>query len=193
MNASRGDHDRSNKGGLCVMIAEGQDISVGGGGGGGGKTKRNWVLSENFYLLESPKTWRTNRNSCHFNGTKLSVDDDNVGLMNMSGSGGSARNRNESSSVCKYGSKGVDVNLSSKSSERCKARYGDQLLLQPQPPPLVARCTSGSSSNSNSLHRSWRNLLDFREGDKRISVSSFFWSCKMVLRTDDAFEEKKKE
>lgn len=175
------------------MIAEGQDISLGGGGGGGGKTKRNWVLSENFYLLESPKTWRTNRNSCNFNGTKLPVDDDNVGLMNMSGSGGSARNRNESSSVCKYGSKGVDVNLSSKSSERCKARYGDQLLLQPQPPPLVARCTSGSSSNSNSLHRSWRNLLDFREGDKRISVSSFFWSCKMVLRIDDAFEEKKKE
>lgn len=139
------------------MIPEGQEIAV---GGGGEKSKRNWVLSENFYLLESPKTWRSN--SCHFNGAKLS----DVGMTNVSGNGGSARNRTESS-VGKYGSKGVDVNLSSKSNERCKARYGDQLSLQ-QPPPLIG---------SNSLHRSWKNLLDFREGDKRISVSSFFWCC----------------
>lgn len=103
-------------------------------------TNRNWVLSDNFYLLESPKTWHEKQRTRMGNSRRqLNVEViDSVDCC--------ARNKNFN-----------DANDNNYDEMR---RYGQQLHQQ-----------KPAASYKHGLHRSLRNLLDFREAGET-SVSS---------------------
>lgn len=106
--------------------------------------KPNWVLSDNFYLLESPKTWR-DKHKAAASRRQLNM----AGVLDV---------------PCSVAQLPFNEQLNKqlpKSSGRNKeARYKS-----------AADCNVQSSSEINSigLHRSWRNLLDFREGGTSVS------------------------
>lgn len=144
----------------CFSTAGGAGYGIGGGIGDDNETmamaatvtgeqtpptKRNWVLSDNFYLLESPKTWRDKQRTrtanrrqyfqCNGGGGGLSDTVDNVNC---------------------------DEKLLSRiaSDHQMKRRYCQQLQ-------------TATSINCHGLNRSLRNLLDYREEEaEKTSVSS---------------------
>lgn len=182
-------------------------------------SKRNSaiVLSDSFYLLESPRSWRDRQKmiAAPMTSSQQGVAE-KVSIVR-----GSAKHCNCNEFLCKYGC--GDVNLSTISNDqqqqqsRCKARYGRQLLLLNQPTtttPLVAatNCSSsstsgngfmttsksssnigGSTDSNNGLHRSWRNLLDFREGVSswwRFSVQKTLASSEQMTTMPEEWQRK---
>lgn len=181
-NARNDDHQVDKAGVFKSASADGNSENFGGGGlclmiPGGGVGKRNWVLSDNFYLLESPKTCRGGK---AVKASRLSAavagDLSSVGI----GLNGNKR------VLCKYGGCN-DTKLSAAMESEQQQRLSQENQKQPQlqQPPMpkatinaaaiVATGVVGGgftgSGSSNNLHRSWMNLLDFRDGGGRTDKS----------------------
>lgn len=107
-------------------------------------TKRNWVLSDNFYLLESPKTtWRDDK-----------------------------QQRTVAAAPPKLVNSRRQLNAAFIDSVDCCAKNGncDEWKQYGHRQAASACEAAAAAANRNGLHRSLRNLLDFREaGDTSVS------------------------
>lgn len=110
--------------------------------------KPNWVLSDNFYLLESPKTWR-DKHKAAASRRQLNM----AGVLDV---------------PCSVAHLPLNEQLN-KQLPKSSTRNKEPRYESPADCKRQSKSFGSSEINSIGLHRSCRNLLDFREGGTSVS------------------------